>query len=169
MQETIETKRLILRPFQKGDEVYMYELNNDPEVIRYTGDPPFESVEDARQFLCDYLQYCETNFCRWAVILKENEEFIGFCGLRQQENGDVDLGYRLKRTHWSKGLATEACLASIKHGFEAWQLDRIIGRVARANKASIRVLEKCGMTFWKSGPCEGIEDSLYYELYKARS
>lgn len=164
----IVTDRLILRPFQLGDEEEMYNMNNDPEVIRHTGDIPFESILDAKKFLMNYIEYCKHNIGRFALTTADTKEFMGFCGLRKQETGQIDLGYRLKRQYWGKGYATEACLASINYGFKNLELSEIIGRVARANKASIRVLEKCGMQYWKDGPCEGIEDSMYYRIFNTK-
>ena len=62
---------------------------------------------------------------------------------------EVDLGYRLLPEYWGRGLATEASLASLRYGFETLQLSRILGLVHPANVRSIRVLEKCGLTFEK--------------------
>lgn len=165
--KSIQTDRLILRPFQLGDEEGMYQLNRDEEVLRYTGDNSFESVEEAREFLVDYIEYCKKGFGRFAVIHQDTSEFMGFCGLRRQEYGVVDLGFRLMKKYWGRGYATEASLASLDYGFNDLGLDQIIGRVARANEASIKVLKKCGMSYWKDGPCEGIEDSLYYRIFRS--
>jgi len=62
---------------------------------------------------------------------------------------EVDLGYRLLPEYWGIGLATEASRASLRYGFETLQLSRILGLVHPANVRSIRVLEKCGLTFEK--------------------
>jgi RimJ/RimL family protein N-acetyltransferase len=71
---------------------------------------------------------------------------IGFCGLKYLEDlNAVDVGYRFLPEYWGRGLATEACLASVTFGFEVLKLDRIIGLVLPDNVASIRVLEKVGM------------------------
>ena len=68
----IETPRLILREFELDDAFDIYKLNADPEVIRYTGDPPFETVESARDFLNNYKDYENNGFGRWAVIKKDS-------------------------------------------------------------------------------------------------
>ena len=65
-----ETPRLILREFALDDAKSMWELNSDPEVIKYTGDPPFETIEKAREFLLNYKDYEKNGFGRWAVITK---------------------------------------------------------------------------------------------------
>jgi RimJ/RimL family protein N-acetyltransferase len=60
---------------------------------------------------------------------------------------EIDLGYRFGTKFWGKGYATEAAFASLRYGFNKLQLPRIIGRVLPENIASVRVLEKCGMTY----------------------
>ena len=84
-------------------------------------------------------------------------EQIGFAGLKYlEEFGEVDVAFRLMRTHWGLGLATEAALASVRFGFADLGLKRIIGLVMPENIASVRVLEKTGLryaetvTFWGS-------------------
>jgi RimJ/RimL family protein N-acetyltransferase len=161
-----ETPRLILREFALDDAKSMWELNSDPEVIKYTGDPPFASVEKAREFLLNYKDYEKNGFGRWAVITKASNSFIGWCGLKLNEQNLVDLGFRFFRKEWNKGYATEAAHACLEYGFLELDLKEIIGRVARQNKASIKVLEKLSMDYWKNDSCKGIEDSLYYRITK---
>lgn len=146
----LETGRLLLRPFVVDDAADFYRLNSDPEVVRYTGDHPPASVEAARlglieRPLADYQRY---GFGRLACVLKATGEFIGFAGLKfLPELNEVDLGYRFLRAFWGQGLATEAARASLADGFGRLGLRRIVGLVEREHRASVRVLEKCGMTF----------------------
>ena len=78
----------------------------------------------------------------------------------------VDIGWRLKTSAWGKGYATEAAQKSIDLGFEKFDLREIIGRTAKDNKGSFRVLEKIGMTFFKHGECDGIENASYFKIEK---
>ncbi|MEK7224059.1 MAG: GNAT family N-acetyltransferase, partial [Bacteroidota bacterium] len=88
------------------------------------------------------------NHGRWAVHSKPDKEFIGWCGLKARPaRNEIDLGYRFIRAAWGRGYATEAAWACIQYGFEKLHLQRIIGRAMPDNKASLRVLEKCGMTY----------------------
>ena len=144
----LATARLELREFEPDDATAMVELNSDPEVLRYTGDKPFESVEAARRFLEAYPDYRTNGFGRWAVLLRSTGEFAGWCGLKRVD-GEVDLGYRLHRRFWGAGIATEAARASVAHGFLELGLEEIIARAWSQNLASIRVIEKCGLRFWK--------------------
>lgn len=134
-----------LRPLLPGDAASFFALNNDPLVIRYTGDQPFEDEMAARQFLERYDQFVRFQMGRMAMIRKDDLAWLGWCGLRKdEETGEVDLGFRVYRQYWGQGYATEAALASIDY---AWSLglDRIIGRAVIQNAASIRILEKIGM------------------------
>lgn len=153
MKYLFETDRLRFREFTPADAPALYELNADPEVIRYTGDPPFDSVEAALEFIRKYDAYSLTGMGRWAMELCLDGTFIGWCGLKQQE-GEVDLGYRLHRRYWGHGYATEAAMACLEHGFSRLGHDSIIGRVMHQNIASRKVLEKCGMRYEKEIECQ---------------
>lgn len=163
----IDTERLKLREFQPDDALCFYNLNQDEEVMRYTGDVAFESVDAAREFIAQYDHYAKHGYGRWSVILKTSGRCIGWCGLKwHPEEGYVDLGYRLERNVWGNGLATEAARVCIDYGFNRLNFDEIIGRTAKANLASIKVLQKVGMSYWKDAPCEGIENSVFYKIRK---
>jgi [ribosomal protein S5]-alanine N-acetyltransferase len=142
----IETSRTLLRPFALTDASEMYALNADPEVIRYTGDPPFESVEAAHLFLQGYNPY-ETHGCgRWAVIRKEDSAWLGWCGVKfQPSESHYDLGYRFHKQFWGQGYATETALACLQWSFEHLPTDTIVAHAMKENEASVRVLEKIGM------------------------
>jgi RimJ/RimL family protein N-acetyltransferase len=149
MNIILETNRLLLRTFTKEDAQLLYDLNHDPEVIRYTGDP-IKNLDHAQQVLEQVIlpQYALYNHGRWAVHVKPELEFIGWCGLKTRpELNEIDLGYRFIQAAWGKGYATEAAFVCIKYGFEKLRLPRIVGRAMPGNIGSIRVLEKCGMVY----------------------
>jgi ribosomal-protein-alanine N-acetyltransferase len=160
-----ESERLAFREFSLDDAPALYRLNADPEVIRYTGDPPFASPHEALSFLLNYDAYRVDGYGRWAVISKDNREFLGWCGLKNTA-GDVDLGYRFFRSAWGQGYATEAALACLDYGFRQLDMKRIIARVLPENTASCRVLEKAGMTFSGFGPCKGLEGARLYVIQR---
>jgi ribosomal-protein-alanine N-acetyltransferase len=165
MQEIIiETPRLLLRNFRQEDAVGFYALNNDPEVLRYTGDEAFRNVEEAAQFIAHYHHYQQYGYGRWAVVHKQDDAFIGFCGLKYHPEVEAtDLGFRLMRDYWGQGLATEAARACVGYSFQSLQLPKLIGRVEQPNLASIRVLEKMGMQRVRSFDFEG-KPGYWYEL-----
>jgi len=167
MSIVVETDRLTLREFIPEDALSMFELNNDALVVRYTGDKPFSSIQEAEKFILHYSAYKETGFGRWAVVRNSDGRFLGWSGLKLNEEGLNDIGFRIFRDCWGEGYATEAARASLNLGFEKYSLDEIIGRTARENLASIRVLEKIGMKKWKTGACEGFADAIYYRIDQA--
>jgi ribosomal-protein-alanine N-acetyltransferase len=164
--QLIETGRLYLREMNIGDAEYIYNLNLDPEVIRYTGDVAFDSTDSARIFLEHYrLYYREYGLGRWAVIDKTNGEFLGWCGIRYSvEDGIYDIGFRLFRKHWNKGYATEAAKACVDYGFRHLKISEIIGRAMADNIGSVRVLEKAGLVFSHTFDFDGQKGVLYKML-----
>ena len=137
--KTIETERLILRPYTEDDAPAFFALNSDPQVMRYVPDDLMVSVDQARETLRSHpiVDYRERGFGRWACVLKTTGEHIGFCGLKYlSEIDDVDLGFRFIPSQWGKGFATEAALASIRYGFDELKLDHIVGLAELENRAS---------------------------------
>jgi len=157
------TQRLILKRFSPTDAQPFYELNLDPEVLRYTGDVPFRSVAEAEAFIRSYDNYKRDGFGRWPVFLKDTRDYIGFCGLNYSlSKQEVDVGFRFLRKHWGKGYATEAALGSLVHGFLVDGLPRIVARARVDNAASQRVIQKLGMRFEK----EFLEDNQVWSQYQ---
>ncbi len=159
-----ETRRLFAREWGLEDAGNLYLLNSDPKVMEYTGDRPFESVREATRFLENYRDYQKYGMGRWILSRKEDGAFIGWCGLKMHAGEWTDLGFRLLRAYWGRGYATEAGRAALDLGFNTFALPEIIGRAAAANQASLRVLEKLQMNFWKREACEGIPDAVYYRI-----
>lgn len=139
------TPRLHLCPLTPDDAEPFFRLNQDPEVLKYTGDVPFKSLAEARIFLENYDQYTRHKLGRMAMIRKADDVWLGWCGLRMdEETNEVDLGFRVFREHWGQSYATEAAKATMEYG-QSLGIDRIIGRAVIHNSASIRILEKVGM------------------------
>jgi len=156
MTIVFETARLVLKRFSPADARGFYELNLDPDVIRYTGDIPFASGGEAESFIRNYNHYERYGFGRWSVFLKDSGEYIGFCGLNYRPKMDeVDLGFRLRRIHWGKGYATEASRGSLVYGFKEYALHKIVAKAMKENLSSHRVLHKLGMRFEKTFEKEG--------------
>lgn len=167
MKTIAETGRLILREFSLEDAQDFYELNLDKEVMKYTADKAFSSVEESADLIRNYKQYELNGYGRWTVVLKETNEVLGWCGLKYIDSvQEVDLGYRLHKRYWNKGYATEASMACLEVGFEQYNLDLIVGRTMKDNLASIRVLEKIGMTYWKDYDFEE-HPGVYYRMFRA--
>jgi len=147
----LETPRLTLRRFTEADAPLIFDLNSDPAILKYLHEFPLIDEKDALRILREIIfpQY-ENNLGRWAVIIKETGEFIGWCGLKHRpELNEIDLGYRFKKTSWGNGYATEAAKHVLRYGLEILKLKEITGRAHVENIASLKVLEKIGMKFIK--------------------
>lgn len=166
MKTILKTQRLYLRKFLPCDAEGLYNLNLDTDVIKYTGDSKFSSLEDAQTFIASYHEYEKNGYGRWSVVRKDSGEFIGWCGLKLNEENMIDLGFRIFKKDWNKGFATEAAAACIEYGFEVLKLNTIIGRSLKKNIASIKVLEKIGMKHWKDTVCHETEECVYYKIEK---
>jgi ribosomal-protein-alanine N-acetyltransferase len=157
MNVVIETKRLLLRTFTINDAQLIYDLNTDSNVTRYTYDP-INDLEHAKEVLEKIIlpQYALYNHGRWAVHLKVDLDFIGWCGLKYRpELHEVDLGYRFKKSAWGRGYATEAAYACLEYGFKKLHIQKITGRAVPENEGSWKVLEKIGMLFAREELVDG--------------
>lgn len=146
--DSLTTDRLVLRPLVSQDVGNLAHLLAQPVVMQYiTGHPlSYAQTRDGlRQQLMHHEQY-GFGFC--AVILKANGAFIGRGGLKPREspNGITgELSWLLSMDYWGRGLATELGQASIEYGVTDLRLGRIFATTYRANRASVRVMEKLGM------------------------
>ena len=168
MNIILETPRLILREFEMSDAESVLELHSDPEVQKYVGQDVVTSIVEVKRDIKKIWEkeYKKYGFARWAVILKEGDQFSGWAGLKYlPEYKEVDLGYRFLQRFWGMGIATEISIEIVKYGFETLKLKRIIGAAMLDNKASIRVLEKAGLKFDRLEPYgDEEEDSVWYAL-----
>jgi len=153
-----ESERLVLREWQKEDAPWLFNLNSDPDVIEFTGDAGFESIEAAEGLITQYPNYQRDGYGRWMVTLKDGTP-IGWCGLKRNPWG-IDLGFRFFQAQWDKGYATEAAQATI-HWAKTHGLSRLVGRALTGNPASIRVLEKLGFTAFDAQPIEEFATGQY--------
>lgn len=147
----LETERLVLRRFTEADVDLLFELDSDPSVMRYIngGKPtPRHEVESdiLPAFLAHYERYEGYGF--WAAIEKSSREFLGWFHFRPNHGAGLDepeLGYRLRRSAWGKGYATEGSLALIHKGFTEFGVRRVVSETMVVNTASRRVMEKAGL------------------------
>jgi RimJ/RimL family protein N-acetyltransferase len=156
----LETPRLQVRQFRIEDAKDLWALDQDPEVLRYIGDPPPAppTLKQVQQdILPAFIGYYteEPGYGFWAAearskIGKDKTEnaFIGWFHLRPTKiAGEVDLGYRLCRGVWGQGYATEGSLALISLAFSRAAVQRVGAHAMPQNKASVRVMQKAGMEF----------------------
>lgn len=146
MKTILQTSRLILRELNPTDAKHLFDLNANPKVIQFTGDEPFKNISEAEEFLLNYKDYEINGHGRWAVIKKESQEFLGWCGLKF-DGIETDIGFRFFEEYWNQGYATESAKACLEFGFNELNLKEIVGRAIKENFASHKVLEKIELQF----------------------
>jgi len=167
-----------MRQFTEDDAGNLFSLNSDPEVMRYLtgGRPtPFDEIRD--QIIPFHLALYQRldRLGTWAAESAATGEFLGWFHLRPGPGHDitnVELGYRLRRSAWHKGYATEGSSALIGIGFSGLVVTRVFARALTVNTASRHVLEKCGLTLVSTAPYKGtdpIEGAEYGEVEYARA
>ena len=165
MQIFLETERLTLRRLTAADEDNLFELNSDPEVMRYltNGEPtPRDVVRN--EIVPNLLRYYEQfeGFGFWAAVEKSTGQFLGWFHFRPAADGAIELGYRLRRAAWGKGYATEGSRALIRKGFTEFGVQRVVAETMAANLGSRRVMEKSGLAFIRTfaDPArDGVQDA----------
>lgn len=159
-----KTSRLILRHFTLDDVDALSVILSDPEVMRYSLDGT-KTRSQTFHFIDNIIYYYQKyNFSLYAVIKKDNQELIGFCGLlpwKFDGNKEVEIGYRLAKTEWEKGFATEAAVAIVDYAKEQLQLTELFCLIEPENKRSIRVAQKLGMKYQKSIIFHGLNVNVY--------
>ncbi len=146
----IETDRLILRAWRETDKAPFAELNADREVMRHFPRPLSRPESDA---LADRVAaaMAERGWGWFAVEVRGGEPFVGFVGLNVPSYAlpcgpCVEVGWRLARTAWGRGYASEAARAALGIGFGTLGLDEIVSFTAVGNDRSRAVMERLGMT-----------------------
>ena len=147
-----ESERTVLREWVPKDAPWLYDLNMNPQVVRYTGDAGFTSTQSALNLIKSYPNYQRDGYGRWMVIDKSTDHPIGWCGLKNNPWG-IDLGFRFFEAAWGKGIATECAVATVEKA-KALGLSGLIGRALAENVGSWKVLEKVGMQRYDSLPIE---------------
>ncbi|GII01041.1 GNAT family N-acetyltransferase [Planobispora takensis] len=185
MHVFLETERLVLRRFTEADEDHLVELDGDPEVMRFiNGGRPTPREEIREDFLPAFLGYYERfeGYGFWAAVDRSTGEFLGWFHFRPRKGDPPDqpeLGYRLRRSAWGRGYATEGSRALIRKGFTELGARRVVASTMTVNAGSRRVMEKSGLrlvrTFHQEWPeiIEGsehgdVEYALDRESWEAR-
>ena len=165
--KNLETPRTLLRKLTTEDGKDFYTLNLDEEVVKYTGDRPFATIQNAVDFLAAYDQYEKYGVGRLAVIEKETAAFLGWCGLKYSaDKNEYDIGFRFHKKYWNQGFATETAKKCLEYGFNELKIEKIVGRAMKENYGSIKVLEKIGMTYKETFDFDG-KEGVVYEMTKS--
>ena len=143
----METDRLILRELTAVDLDGLHTILSDPESMQHYPNP-FDLDKVKSWIAWNIKIYATYGFGLWAVILKENNQFIGDCGITMQNingNREPEIGYHINKEYVNKGYATEAAQACMKYAFEVLGLDKLFSYMKYTNTPSQRVAIKNGM------------------------
>ena len=168
---TLETKRLLLRPFKQEDAMAVFECwESDPDVAKYMFWTSHNDIEKTRQWLAfEIEQIDKDDWYRFALVLKETNELIGTALIYYEEEVQSwEIGYNLGKKYWGKGYATEAVRQVISFAVEELQISEIVGRYAKENPASGRVMEKLGFQYEKEIPYECNDGAIMREGIQCR-
>ncbi len=163
----LETPRFTIRQRKEADAEELWAVMADPRVHRYTGDKPW-TLERARKYIRLMLEkdFRTLETFHGACVLKSSLEIIGYTGLNPYLPKQPELEWQFGAPYWGRGYATEIGKAVIEAAFASTDIVRIYGMVNPQNKASMRVMEKIGMT------CLGLKDfrgerDMFYKIERA--
>lgn len=153
MNRIIETDRIFLRPFSINDIEPFAKICSNPNVMRYIGDGQPVGLDVIAEKILQWIElYEKQKYGLMALMLKETNRLIGFCGLIHQTVDEIEyieLGYRLDEAYWGEGIATEAAIAVRDYAFNVLNISMLISIIHHQNDASKRVARKVGMQLMK--------------------
>lgn len=174
MPPTFVTERLTLRPLSASDLPHLVAMNGDPEVMRYITGRAMTPDEVAAEL--PSLVDGRRGLRLWSGNA-EDGAFVGvwFLSADPDDPGAGELGWRLARSAWGRGLAAEGARALVEHGFATLRLDRLWAETMAVNDRSRRLMERLGMqlgrtyvTEWDD-PIPGWEQGeVVYELTRVQ-
>ena len=143
----LETQKLYLRELQQSDYASLCKILQDEDVM-YAYEGIYSDIEVQEWLAKQLANYIKYQFGLWAVILKENNEMIGQCGLTLQNwNGKslLEIGYLFQKAYWHKGYATESAIACKEYAFEVLNAEEVYSIIRDTNIASQNVAIRNGM------------------------
>lgn len=154
-----------MRPITQEDLPWLIEMRSPDTVNRYLGGPTMQSPEALAVRIKFYIESYEKFGFGFSVMeLKETGERIGTSGLVPlDDTGEIEVGYNLSEKYWRKGYGYECAMAWLEYGFVTAGLERIVAVAHPDNKASWRIMEKCGMHYEKTGEHYGM-DVVFYAI-----
>ena len=164
LELNLQSIRLNFRPVQECDLDLAIEMFTDPDVMKYLGGETF-SPEDIAEEMPTNTKRCAAGAIGiWCIVDKESAEKLGsvfFFPLPIEEedtnwdlvegddlpNGDIEIGYCLKKSAWGRGVGSEACQRLLRFAFEQTELEEVFAVIDADNLASKKILEKNGLSY----------------------
>ncbi|MEU1399649.1 GNAT family N-acetyltransferase [Micromonospora zamorensis] len=148
------TERLRFRRLTMADVDALVDLDSDPEVMRFLSGgvaTPLATVRDEQlpRLLAQYERHPALG--RWAALDRGTDDFLGWFALDPSADGtEAELGYRLRRSTWGLGLATEGSRALVRYAFDAVGVRRVWAETMTVNERSRRVMAKAGLRYLRT-------------------
>ena len=164
-EPVIETERLILRPITLDDADACFSWNSDERVTKFMSYPTCTHISQTLDWIKS--THVDEKEWNWAFVLKEENRVIGTGSIGPSEKleGYWGFGYNLHYDYWNKGYTTEAMKAIINFVYRNLGVTKICANHAVDNPASGRVMEKCGLKFYRYGEYSKIDGS---KTFKAK-
>lgn len=143
---TLETERLTLRPFREADVPPIFELSQNPDVMRYVGDRKVPSLQDVWRWVAGWIgHWALRGYGQWAIEERSSGRLIGRAGIiNPAEWPGAEVGYLLGRAWWGRGYATEAARAAMDWGFKEIAFPDLLSLIDPDNHASVAVATRLG-------------------------
>lgn len=169
MPAILETPRLVLRPARPGDAAFFLELMNEPAYLANIGDRGLRTLEDATGYIAERFtaSYEQLGYGLYLVELKGGGRIpIGICGfVKRNVLESADLGFAFLARFCAQGYGYESAAAVLEYGRTTLGFAQVFGVTSRANRASIRLLEKLGFAFARAIALAGYaEESLLFSI-----
>lgn len=172
LQPTLQTKRLVLRPFNLEDSETVKVLAGNELIADVTSNIPHPYTESmAKEWILSHSQkWGNQELASFAIVMKESGLLIGAISLMNLKETEGELGYWVGVEYWNKGYCSEACNKIINFGFDYLKLKRIHARHLSRNPASGKVLLNSGLLH--TGSNESVcsyrqknKEIEYYEIF----
>jgi len=147
---SFSTERLLIRPLEVSDVEGLFAIKSDPKVTEAYGMEPQESIEQTREWVEGILNVSEQrDSLFWVFVPKGEEKPIGSCCYWHLDFKSMcaELGYELRRSHWGKGIMTEALKPVLAYGFDGMRLNRVEACPLAENAASNALLLRLGFKY----------------------
>lgn len=168
---SLKTKRLIIRPCKPDDLPQMQRFFSNEEATRYLLMSPEEKTPEAIEGLLNSIissyDTPEPIFAL-AISKKDNELYIGSCGLSRTPQGDVEIYYALLPEYWGKGYGVEAMRKLFEYAFSELELDRLVASMHRDNLMSRKVADSLKMDYEESVTTDTNQEGLRYSISKEK-
>ena len=155
------SKRLGFRLIEDTDFDALKELDMDPEVRAHFPEGVLTPELIKERISRNKASFRDNGFGDFAVVDLENGQFTGRAGFARMEGGDIEAGYLFLKRYWGRGLAQESLQALLIWAGENLDVPRIVAYAPRQHAASLKVMRKSGMRYFKTEEARGVECDFY--------